>query len=518
MGLFLVFPLSILAATLTIRIAAAGWRPSFVRSDVWTTLFITIVGDVFLEILLPSLQCLPMHAHEAAADHHIHSNPFDDLQQQQQSVLQQQQQTSPPHFTLWMLQTWGFHCPATLQREQLLAPDSVGTILTIRLIFMCLGVYLGESFLPVALTGSIATGKSTVAAMLLDPVQVRGGASNGNNNTVGGGPNQSNSSSKTAARKQKKPKSGTAVQQQQQQQSVAAASSSSSQAAASTASLESDEEGSFLIVDTDSIGHEILLPPSVLAGEQDWTEVSSLSSPTTTTAGGGGGGAGGASASASASATTIGSNTADEGKEYTVHPNDSVYYDILSAFGDPDVGNKNILDDNGWIDRRKLGAIIFEDASQRRVLNGITHPRIILIMLKRILHGIFWSSQDIVCADVPLLFESGQLRRLFGITIMVACHPEQQLERLRKRNPDLTEQQCRDRIDSQRSIAEKVAMADVVIWNNGDLNALSEEVERVRRDVMGRIYGVGMSLLQMLLLVGGSLSLAVSSKLFSTWT
>jgi hypothetical protein len=43
-------------------------------------------------------------------------------------------------------------------------------------------------------------------------------------------------------------------------------------------------------------------------------------------------------------------------------------------------------------------------------------------------------------------------------------------------------------------------------------------VERVRRDVMGRIYGVGMSLLQMLLLVGGSLSLAVSSKLFSTWT
>ena len=49
----------------------------------------------------------------------------------------------------------------------------------------------------------------------------------------------------------------------------------------------------------------------------------------------------------------------------------------------------------------------------------------------------------------------------------------------------------------------------------GDLDALSEEVEKLRRDVIGRIFGVGMSLLQMLLLVGGSLSLAVSSKLFS---
>jgi dephospho-CoA kinase len=65
-------------------------------------------------------------------------------------------------------------------------------------------------------------------------------------------------------------------------------------------------------------------------------------------------------------------------------------------------------------------------------LNG---TRIILIMLKRILHGIFWSSQDIIVRRRALLFESGQLRRLFGITILVACHPEQRLERLRKRNP-----------------------------------------------------------------------------------
>jgi dephospho-CoA kinase len=455
MGIFMIFPLSIILAQLTIRVAAGGWRPHFVRSDVWTTILITVVGDVFLEILLPSLQCLPMHDADDTMDNKHQSSGYYAFMN-----------------LLWLSQTWGFHCPGSLQREQLLAPDSVGTILTVRLIFMCLGVYLGESFLPVALTGSIATGKSTVARMLLNPKP-------GCNQQQ-----QQNSSSFSNSKKQKKkPKSAV---QHQQQQSVAA----SSQAAA-LAALEPDEEGSFLIVDTDSIAHEILMPPAVLAGEQD-VDVA---------------------VNANANA-----EDGDETKEYSVHPRDSVFYDILGAFGDPDINNKNIVDDNGLIDRRKLGAIIFEDSTQRRALNRITHPRIILIMLKRILHGIFLSNQDIVCADVPLLFESGQLRRLFGITIMVACHPDIQLERLRKRNPDLDEQQCRDRIASQLSIEKKLLLADVIIWNNGDLNSLSEEVERVRRDIMGRVYGVGMSLLQMLLLVGGSLSLAVSSKLFSTWT
>ena len=422
MGVFFIFPISILVAHLTVRIAAAGWRPSVMRSDVWTTVLITAVGDVFLEILLPSLQCLPSHTlHEEGLDNGESSS-----------------------YWLWFQQTWGFSCPKVLSREHLLSPDSVGTLLTVRLIFMCIGVYLGESFMPVALTGGIACGKSTVAQMLLDPKRSI--------------PQQS-----PGHRKKKKPRQA----------------STSNEQSVTSSLLEPEEEGSFLIVDTDSIAHEILLPPSVLAGESD---------------------------------------ASNENDLYTVHPGESVYYDILEAFGDEEDDNKNILDENGLVDRRKLGEIIFHDPSQRRVLNRITHPRIILIMLKRLLHGIFLSSQDIVCADVPLLFESGQLRWLFSLSIVVACDAEKQFQRLRKRNPDLTEQQCRDRIQSQFSMDRKVQLADIVVWNNGDLEQLSEEVERVRRDVMGRIYGIGMSLLQMLLLVGGSLSLAVSSKLFSSWT
>ena len=57
-------------------------------------------------------------------------------------------------------------------------------------------------------------------------------------------------------------------------------------------------------------------------------------------------------------------------------------------------------------------------------------------------------------------------------------------------------------------------MANIVIDYSGDLEELSNHVEDVRRDLMGRIYGIGMSLLQMLLLIGGSTSIAVSSKFY----
>lgn len=452
MGLFLTFPLSMLVAHLTVRIAAAGWRPSWIRSDIWTTFLITLVGDIFLELLLPSLQCLPPHPTHSWQDVFAEML-WDDTDMSTSEIIEARMHS--PSFSLWFQRVWGFACPGRMDRHQLLSPDAVGSLLTLRLFFMCLGVYLGESFLPIALTGGIACGKSTVAQMLVDPRGLSGASAE-------------NKGNKGSRRRRPKTSSSTPNDTTRSQ-------------ARSTGGLffsnSEEEEGTFYLVDADSIGHEILLPPSVLAGK----------GPT------------------------------DDGDEFTVYPNESVFEDILRVFGDPDADHRNILDDNGLIDRRKLGSIIFQDASQRRVLNKITHPRIISILLKRLFYGIFWSNNDFVCADVPLLFESGQLRWLFGITIVVACDPEIQLQRLRARNPDLTEQQCRDRIASQIPIQEKAKKADLCIWNNGDLDALADQVEEVRRDVMGRVYGIGMSLFQMLLLVGGSLSLAVTSKLFLMW-
>lgn len=445
MGIFFEVPFAIVLSFVTIRFAAAGWRPKAFRSDLWTTLIITIVGDLVLEILLPSLQCLPQH-----------------------SVDQDDPEDVP--FLLWWQQTWGFRCPEPMIWGRLLSPDAVGTLLTVRLVFLCLGIYLGESFLPVALTGGIACGKSTVAKMLVDPQKAHLTPSStgnkkhkrGKSQQYHGNSNNSNSFTATDA-------------------ASLAPSGTNNSSVGNT--LDVEDDGTFLVINADSIAHEILLPREILEGG------------------------------------TFGNarHPVDEDglpKRFMVSPQDSVYRTILDAFGEPAAQSSNILDEHGCIDRRKLGAVVFPDPIKRGRLNRIMHPRIILILLKRLMQGIYWEYADIVCADVPLLFESGQLRRLFGLTILVACDPDVQFKRLRKRNPELSESECRDRIQSQLPLDQKIHMADLVIWNNGDVEALALQVEAVRRDVMGRVYGVGMSLLQMLLLVGGSLSLAVSSKLF----
>lgn len=404
MGAFLVFPASLVVAAVTIRLAAAGPRPRWMRSDIWTTILITIVGDLFLEVLLPSLQCLP-------------TEPALEL----------------GYFT-WLSQAWGFGCPTGLGRSHFLSTDAVGTLLTIRLIFMCAGIYLGEAMVPIALTGGISCGKSTVAGMLVDPMN--------------------KPKAPSSSRKAKKPKH-----------------------ASTPAPVPEEEEGTFLLVDADAIAHQVLLPPSVLAGIDDDGE--------------------------------------EKTTRFMVRPQESVYQQVLDTFGGDD---PNSLLVEGLIDRTRLGAVVFGDRTKRRQLNALTHPRILLVLLKQILHGIFFTSADIVCADIPLLFESGQLRRLFAIVICVASDEATQFQRLRKRNPELSEQECWERIRSQIPVEQKAKLSDLVIWNNGDLDELASEVERVRRDVIGRVYGIGMSLLQMLLLVGGSLSLAVSSKLFSSWS
>jgi dephospho-CoA kinase len=176
---------------------------------------------------------------------------------------------------------------------------------------------------------------------------------------------------------------------------------------------------------------------------------------------------------------------------------DSVYKRLVAEFG------TGILEDykdsnktNPLIDRRKLGDIVFKDRQKRRKLNSITHPKIIKIMLQRILlEGLNINSSSskrrrVVCADIPLLFEGGlPMRMLFGTIIVVTCKPELQLDRLQKRNTDLTLEQCRERIASQIPVEEKAKKAHKVIRNDGDMKALKQDVLRVKGEVGRAVAG-----------------------------
>mmetsp|Transcript_38362 Transcript_38362/g.89193 ORF Transcript_38362/g.89193 Transcript_38362/m.89193 type:complete len:158 (-) Transcript_38362:416-889(-) len=104
-----------------------------------------------------------------------------------------------------------------------------------------------------------------------------------------------------------------------------------------------------------------------------------------------------------------------------------------------------------------------------------------------------------VLVDVPLLYESGKVMKyLFGCVILVACglndisdcdeekdnRKSEQFKRLRKRDPDLTEEQCLGRIKAQIPISRKAQMADVVIMNNGSLKDLEENIDNVWKAII----------------------------------
>lgn len=121
---------------------------------------------------------------------------------------------------------------------------------------------------------------------------------------------------------------------------------------------------------------------------------------------------------------------------------------------------------------------------KRIVLEGLNLRRLFEKTTKRS------KRHRVVCVDIPLLFEGGLfMRLLFGTIIVVTCKPDAQLERLHKRNPDLTLEQCRQRIASQIPVEDKARKAHFVIRNDEDLKSLKCQVQKIKIDVAERISG-----------------------------
>eukprot|EP00775_Hariotina_reticulata_P013429 gene13429-13557_t len=142
------------------------------------------------------------------------------------------------------------------------------------------------------------------------------------------------------------------------------------------------------------------------------------------------------------------------------------YRRVLSAFGDA------ILGPTGEIDRAALGQLVFADAVVRRKLNQATHVPIMLEVIKQLL-GHWLRFKQIVVIDMPLLFETGA-HKLVGLTVLVACSPDVQLQRLMLRDGS-SSTQAQARIDAQMPLAEKVDLADIVLMNDGSVQQLQEQ-------------------------------------------
>lgn len=152
---------------------------------------------------------------------------------------------------------------------------------------------------------------------------------------------------------------------------------------------------------------------------------------------------------------------ADQIAKEVVEPGQKAYQKIVSTFGE------EILQDNQFIDRKKLGKIIFSNPTKRDQLNHIVHPIIIDRMTEEIARY-RQLKEPVIILDIPLLFEN-ELSYLVDKVVVVYTTPRQQLERLMQRD-QLTEQEANERISAQMSIDVKVSLADHVINNSGSVN------------------------------------------------
>lgn len=151
---------------------------------------------------------------------------------------------------------------------------------------------------------------------------------------------------------------------------------------------------------------------------------------------------------------------ADIGAREVVEVGTEGLQSIVTHFG------KEVLSEDGSLNRKKLGAIIFDNETKRELLNQLLGTNIREWILTKVAD---YRRQDIplLVLDIPLLYESSY-QEVCDAVMVVYTPPEIQLERLIKRN-GLTAKEAQDRMNSQLSIEKKKQLADILIDNSNKI-------------------------------------------------
>lgn len=133
-----------------------------------------------------------------------------------------------------------------------------------------------------------------------------------------------------------------------------------------------------------------------------------------------------------------------------------------------------VLTPEGALDRPKLGSVVFSDGERLAALNAIVHP---LVGARSAELERAAGPDSVVVHDVPLLTENS-LAPLYDLVIVVDAAPETQLDRL-VRLRGMTEQEARARMAAQATREQRRAVADLVIDNDGPIEALEPQVREI---------------------------------------
>ncbi|WP_327702283.1 dephospho-CoA kinase [Streptomyces decoyicus] len=141
---------------------------------------------------------------------------------------------------------------------------------------------------------------------------------------------------------------------------------------------------------------------------------------------------------------------------------------VVAEFGD------GVLTPDGSLDRPKLGGIVFSDPEKLKALNAIVHP---LVGARSAELEASAGPDAVVVHDVPLLTENG-LAPLYDLVVVVDAAVGTQLDRL-VRLRGMAEDEAKSRMAAQATREQRLAVADLVIDNDGPLEALEPQVRAV---------------------------------------
>jgi dephospho-CoA kinase len=173
---------------------------------------------------------------------------------------------------------------------------------------------------------------------------------------------------------------------------------------------------------------------------------------------------------------------ADELARQVVAPPSPALDEIRTAFGDS-------VFDGDELDRSALAGRVFSDPPALEALNRIVHPRVRQLARARVA-ALGAEGHPLACYEVPLLFEAG-LDREYRPVVVVTAPETLCIERARRRS-SLTEKEVRSRMNAQWPLAEKAALADYVIANDGTLDRTRRDADATL-DAIATAFGVDLA-------------------------
>ena len=166
----------------------------------------------------------------------------------------------------------------------------------------------------------------------------------------------------------------------------------------------------------------------------------------------------------------------DELARQVIEPQTPGFQQVIDRFGE------DFVNSEGYIDRAKLAQIVFQDDAALKDLENIVHP-LVRSKTNQIIDQ--HTSETIIVNEIPLLLEK-KMESLFDFLVIVISSEKNRLERLAQRG--LTTEQATARMSKQVSDDERKAAADFLIVNDGNLDQLEADVEKIWQTLQERSF------------------------------